>query len=72
MRRRGLCLGHVADVAGFEGRGGAADGGLGRDSRDGVAGEDGVDGGLAEVPAAGPEQADGAVDGVNDPPARFV
>lgn len=72
INRRGLRPGYVADVAGFERRGGAADGGLGRDSLDGGAGEDGVDGGLAEVPAAGPEQAGGAVDWVDDPPARFV
>ena len=32
----------------------------------------GLDGGLADPPAAGPEQADGAVDGVNNPPTGLV
>ncbi|RRT36114.1 hypothetical protein GW17_00013084 [Ensete ventricosum] len=38
---------------------------------EGAAVEDGVDGGLAEVPVAGPEQPDGAANGVDGPPARL-
>jgi hypothetical protein len=70
-------LGDVADVAGggsgADRRGG---GGLGlvrgRDPDDGDALEHGLDGVLARLPLAGPEQADGAVDGVDDAAAGLV
>ena len=46
--------------------------GGGVDLHDWLALEHGLDGGLARVPLAGPEQADGAVDRVDDAAARLV
>lgn len=69
--RRVLLFGDVPDVVGLRRE---------SDDRRRVVGclddrravEDSFDGGLAELPAAGPEQADGAVDGVDDPSTSFV
>ena len=66
----GLSPSDVADVAGPERRDGR--GGGGRRLRDGHAAEDRLDGGLAELPVPGPEQADGAVDRVEHAAAGLV
>jgi hypothetical protein len=71
-----VVLGDVADVAGAERRRGGGLLGLvrgrGGPDDDGVALEHGLDGGLARLPLARPEQTDGAVDRVDDAAAGLV